>query len=97
MWKMKNKPRFILYVGKRREKTLHHKSNGQEMSTFPLTPPFYTILLLVFHESTTSSTHPTKIDLNKKWLPKQKTIQNFNIDAQGSRKPRNVNPPTWEI
>ena len=54
MWKTKNKPRFILYVGKTRKKTLHHKANGQEMSTFPLTPPFYTILLLVFHKSTTS-------------------------------------------
>ena len=42
-------------------------------------------------------THPAKIDLNKKWLPKQKTIQNFNIDAQGFRKTRNENPPTWEI
>ena len=27
--------------------------------------------------------HPAKIDLNEKWLPKQKTIQIFNIDAQG--------------
>ena len=42
-------------------------------------------------------THPAKMDLNKKWLPKQKTIQNFNIDAQGFRKARNENPPTWEI
>ena len=25
-------------------------------------------------------------DLNKKWLPKQMKIQNFNIDAQGSEK-----------
>ena len=41
--------------------------------------------------------HPTKIDLNKKWLPKQKTIQNFNIDALGPRKMRNENPPTQEI
>ena len=41
--------------------------------------------------------HPAKIDLNKKWLPKQKTIQNFNIDAQGFRKTRNENPPTREI
>ena len=32
--------------------------------------------------------HPAKIDLNKKWLPKQKTIQNFNIDALGFRKTR---------
>ena len=42
-------------------------------------------------------THPAKIDLNKKSLPKQKTIQNFNIDAQGIRKTRNENPPMWEI
>ena len=41
--------------------------------------------------------HHAKIDLNKKWLPKQKTIQNFNIDAQGFRKTRNENPPTQEI
>ena len=41
--------------------------------------------------------HPAKIDLNKKWLPQQKTIQNFIIDAQGFRKTRNENPPTREI
>ena len=41
--------------------------------------------------------HPAKIDLNIKWLPKQKTIQNFDIDAKGFRKTRNENPPTWEI
>ena len=41
--------------------------------------------------------HPAKIDLNKKWLPKQKTIQNFNIDALGFRKNRDENPPTWEV
>ena len=40
---------------------------------------------------------PAKIDLNKKSLPKQKTIQNFTIDAQGFRKTRNENPPTQEI
>ena len=34
-------------------------------------------------------THPAKIDLNKKCLPKQRAIQNFNIDAQGFRKTRN--------
>ena len=45
----------------------------------------------------TALTHPAKIDLNRKWLPKQNTIQNFNIDAQGFRKTRNENPPTWEI
>ena len=43
------------------------------------------------------NSHPAKIDLNKKWLPKQKTIQNFNIDAQGFRKTRNENPPTQEV
>ena len=37
--------------------------------------------------------YPAKIDLNKKWLPKQKTIQNFNVDAQGFRKTRSENPP----
>ena len=37
---------------------------------------------------------PAKLDLNKKSLPKQKTIQNFTIDAQGLRKTKNENPPT---
>ena len=41
--------------------------------------------------------HLAKIDLNKKWLSKQKTIQNFNIDAQGFRKTRNESPPMLEI
>ena len=40
---------------------------------------------------------PAKIDLNKKSFPKQKTIQNFTIDAQGFRKTKNENPPTSEI
>ena len=40
---------------------------------------------------------PAKIDLNKKSFPKQKTIQNFTIDAQGFRKTKNENPSTWEI
>ena len=44
-----------------------------------------------------SITHPAKIDLNKKQLPKPKTIQNFNIDAQRFRKTRIENPPTPEI
>ena len=34
---------------------------------------------------------------NKKSLPKQKTIQDFNIDAQGFRKTRNENLPMQEI
>ena len=29
--------------------------------------------------------------------PKQKIIQNFDIDALGFRKTRNENPTTWEI
>ena len=40
---------------------------------------------------------PVKIDLNKKSFPKQKTIQNFNIDAQGFRKTKNENPLMQEI
>ena len=38
---------------------------------------------------------PVKLDLNKKSSPKQKTIQNFTIDAQGFRKTKNEDPPTW--
>ena len=44
-----------------------------------------------------SELHRAKIDLNKKWLPKKKTVQNFNIDVKGFRKARNENPPTQEI
>ena len=40
---------------------------------------------------------PVKVDLNEKSLPKQKTIQNFTIDAQGFRKTRCENPPSQEI
>ena len=43
----------------------------------------------------TSSSHFVKVDLNKKLDSKQKRIQTFNIDAQGVRKTRNKNPPTW--
>ena len=42
-------------------------------------------------------TQPAKLDLIKKSLPKQKTIQNFPIDAQVFRKIKNENLPTWEI
>ena len=38
-------------------------------------------------------TQPAKLDLNKNSFPKQKTIQNFTIDAQGFRKTKNENPP----
>ena len=38
-----------------------------------------------------------KIDSNKKWLPKQKTIQNFNVIAQGFRKTKNENLLMREI
>ena len=40
---------------------------------------------------------PIEMDLNKKLLPKQKTIQIFNTDAKGFRKTRNENLPTWDI
>ena len=40
-----------------------------------------------------NDTQPAKLDLNKK----QKTIQNLTIDAQGFRKTKNENPPTWEM
>ena len=40
---------------------------------------------------------PIKTDLDKKSLLKQKTFQNFNIDAQGFRKTRNENPAMQEI
>ena len=42
-----------------------------------------------------STSQPAKIDLNKKSLPKQKTIQNFTIDAEGFRKTKNENPPKY--
>ena len=41
--------------------------------------------------------HPAKIDLNKEWVLKQKTIQNFTIDAKGFRKTRNENPFMQDI
>ena len=44
-----------------------------------------------------NGTQPAKLDLNKKSLPKQKTIQNFIIDVQGFRKTKNENPPTQEL
>ena len=44
-----------------------------------------------------NSAQPAKVDLNKKSFLKQKTIQNFTIDAQGFRKTRNENPSMWEI
>ena len=43
------------------------------------------------------TSQPAKLDLNKKSLSKQEIIQNFSIDAQGFRKTKNENPPTWEI
>ena len=43
------------------------------------------------------ATQPAKLGLNKKSFPKQKSIQNFTIDAQGFRKTKIENPPTWEI
>ena len=52
--------------------------------------------IMITHMSA-SMTQPVKLDLNKKSFPKQKTIQNFTIDAQGFRKTKNENPPTWEM
>ena len=42
---------------------------------------------------------PAKIDLNKKSLPKQMTIQNLTFDAHGFRKTKNENPLSrkWEL
>ena len=37
------------------------------------------------------------MDLVKKFLPKQKTIQTLKVDAQGFRKNINENPPTQEF
>ena len=48
-------------------------------------------------EDAKARAQPAKLDLNKKSFPKQKTIQNFTIDAQGFRKTKNENPSTWEI
>ena len=42
-------------------------------------------------------TKSAKLDLNKKSFPKQKTIQNFTIDAQGFRKTKNENLATREM
>ena len=47
--------------------------------------------------SMTNMAQPTRLDLNKKYFPKQKTIQNFTIDVQGFRNTKNENPPTKEI
>ena len=55
------------------------------------------MIIYMFTDLITFHAHPAKIDLNKKWLVRQKTIQYFNIDAQGFRKTRNENPPMWEI
>ena len=43
------------------------------------------------------TSHPMKIDLNKKLDPRQKTTLTFNIDAQGFRKSKNENHLTQEI
>ena len=44
-------------------------------------------------------TQPAKLDLNKKSFPKQKTIQNFTIDAKGSEKQKMKILPhgKWEL
>ena len=59
--------------------------------------PIDMMMILTPHIMLPCLLHSAKMDFNKKWLPKQKTIQNFNIDAQGFRKTRNENPPTRKI
>ena len=49
----------------------------------------------MFFGGSDKKTRPVKIDLNKKLDPKKKTIQTFNIDAQGFRKTKNENPLIW--
>ena len=52
-------------------------------------------LLIARHLQTKAQ--PAKLDLNKESFPKQKTNQNFTNDAQGFRKTKNENSPTWEM
>ena len=52
---------------------------------------------IFFNSSSAHCAHPVKTDLNKKLDTKEKTIQSFNIDAQGFRKTGKENPSTWEI
>ena len=42
-------------------------------------------------------TQPVKMDLIKKFYPKQNDIQTFKVDPQGFRKTINENPPTQEF
>ena len=39
--------------------------------------------------------HYAKTDLNKKSGAMHPTLISFNVDAQGFRKTKNENPPTW--
>ena len=50
-------------------------------------------------EANFDASQPAKIDLNKKSLPKQKTIQHFSIDASGSEKQKMKILPRgkWEL
>ena len=54
-------------------------------------------MITIRHSICTKLVTAAKIDLDKKSLLKQKTIQNFTIDAQRFRKTRNENPPVREI
>ena len=49
------------------------------------------------NKNTKYESMPAKVDLDKKSFPKQKTIQNITIDAQGFRKTKNENPSTLEM
>ena len=57
---------------------------------------WFTIVTTSLTQANTPA-QPAKPDLNKKSFSKQKTIQNFTIDAQGFRKMKNENLPTWEM
>ena len=51
----------------------------------------------IYWEAQGEIPQPAITDLNTKSFLKQKTIQNFTIDAQWFRKTKNENPPTQEI
>ena len=67
-----------------------------------LSSDFYSLLrkphlYLLSYLKNIMCTQPVKMDLIKKFLPKQKTIQSFKVDPQGFRKTINENPPTQEF
>ena len=47
----------------------------------------------MFQQEMKTSSQPVKMDLIKKFYPKQNDIQTFKVDPQGFRKTINENPP----